>query len=139
MVRSSFDSLVPFAGAILRYVPTLVLLWLAFFFGRTLRAGAVPLIERIARIGKPDLSAALCRYTRRLTAAWCVYFVVAAILTVAANLGFEQASLGVAAVSALLFVGEHWIRQRIFPREAFPGLVQQIRDTVRVWRPRSDS
>lgn len=138
-MRSSFDTLVPLAVAILGYVPALVLLWLAFFFGRTLGAGAGPLIERIARIGKPDLSAALCRYTRRLTAAWCAYFVVAAILTVAANLGFEQASIGVATVSALLFVGEYWIRQRIFPRETFPGLVQQIRDTARVWRPRADS
>ena len=37
----------------MRYLPTLVLLWLAVFFGRTLRAGAMPLIERVARIGKP--------------------------------------------------------------------------------------
>ena len=131
-----FDALAPLAAASLRYVPTLVLVWLAFFFGRTLRAGEVPLIERVARIGKPDLSPALCRYTRGLTAAWCAYFVVAALLAVAANLGFQQASLGVAAASAVLFVGEHLIRPWLFPGEWFPGLVQQIRDTVQVWRPR---
>jgi uncharacterized membrane protein len=133
------DSLAPLASATLRHVPTLVLLWLAFFFGRTLRAGTVPLIERIARIGKPDLSPALCRYSRGLTAGWSVYFVIAATLTATASPGFEKVALGVGAASALFFVGEHWIRRRIFPREAFPGLLQQIRDTVRVWRPRGDS
>ena len=119
-----------------RYVPTLVLLWLAFFFGRTLRSGAMPLIERIARRGKPVLSAALCRYTRRLTAIWCLYFVVAASLALAAHAGVRPFGLGVAAASTLLFVGEYWIRLRLFPGESFPGLAQQVRDTVSVWRPR---
>lgn len=93
----------------------------------------MPLIERVARIGKPDLSAALCRYTRRLTALWCIYFVV----TAAASLGFQQASLGVASVSLVFFVGEYWVRRRLFPSEVFPDLAQQVRDTARVWRPRS--
>lgn len=131
-----FDSLPPLAAG-LRYVPTLFLLWLAFFFGRTLRPGVTPLIERIARVGKPDLCPALCRYTRRLTAMWTVYFVVAAILVAAAKLGFERASVGIAAASGLFFFGEIWVRRWLFPREWFPGLVQQIRDTVSVWRPRS--
>jgi uncharacterized membrane protein len=138
-VSASFDSVAPLAVAGLRFVPPLALLWLAFFFGRTLRAGEMPLIERVARIGKPDLSVALCRYTRRLTALWCVYFVVAATLTAAASLGFQQASLGVAAVSLVFFVGEYWVRQCLFPQEVFPDLVQQVRDTVHVWRPRRDA
>jgi uncharacterized membrane protein len=138
-VTSSLESLTSFASACLSYVPTLVLLWLGLFFGRTLRAGAVPLIERIARQRKPALSEALCRYTRRLTAVWCAYFVIAAFLTVAAHLGFRQASVGVAAVSALFFVGEYWLRLRLFPHEAFPNLVQQVRDTVQVWRPPRNS
>ncbi len=135
-MSASFDAVAPLAAAGLRFVPLLFLLWLAFFFGRTLRAGDMPLIERVARIGKPDLSPALCRYTRRLTALWCLYFVAAAMLTAAASLGFQQASLGVAAVSLVFFVGEYWVRLRLFPEEVFPDLVQQIRDTVRVWRPR---
>ena len=133
------EALAPFVSASLRYVPMLVLFGLALSFGRTLRPGAVPMIERVARQGMPGLSAALCRYTRRLTAMWCVYFVVAATLTAAAELGFERASFGVATASAVLFVGEHWLRQRIFPHDVFPGLLQQVRDTVRVWRPRSDA
>ena len=95
----------------------------------------MPLIERIARRGKPLLSAALCRYTRKLTAIWCLYFVVAALLTLAAHAGMSPFGFGVAAASTLLFVGEYWIRLRLFPGESFPGLAQQVRDTVSVWRP----
>ena len=133
------DTLSAYAPSGMRYVPTLALLWLAFLFGRTLRAGATPLIERIAREGKPELSAALCRYTQRLTLLWCAYFVIAALLTVMVTFALRQSSTGVAAVSALLFVGEYRVRQRLFPNELFPGLLQQARDTVVVWRPRRAS
>ena len=137
-MKPLFESLALLAPA-LGYLPTLVLLWLAFFFGRTLRPGAVPLIERIARVGKPDLSPALCRYTRRLTAMWSLYFLAAAALSSLTQLGLERAGVGLAAVSTLFFVGEVWVRRLLFPREWFPGLFQQIRDTVSVWRPRRDA
>ena len=130
------EALAALASASLRYVPTLVLLWLAFFFGRTLKKGEMPLIERVARAGKPSLSPALCRYTRGLTALWCVYFVVAAMLTVVAGLGFHTASVGVASVSVVFFVGEYWLRRFVlFRGEPFPGLIRQVRDTILVWRP----
>jgi len=135
-VSGVVDALTPLAAASSSYLPALVMLWLAVFFGRTLRAGEMPLIERVARVGKPALSAPLCRYARGLTLLWCVYFVVAAITAALGSWGLAQASVGVAAASALLFVGEHWIRRRIFPGERFPGLIQQTRDTVGVWRPR---
>ena len=130
------EALAALVSAGLRYIPSLVLLWLAFFFGRTLRKGEVPLIERVARVGKPILSPALCRYTRGLTAMWCAYFGVAALLSIVGDLAFEQASVGVAAVSAALFIGENWVRRLLlFRDEPFPGVVQQVRDTIRVWRP----
>ena len=80
-------------AAIWRAVPALVLCGLAVVFGRTLRAGQVPLIERIARVGDPTLTPALCRYTRRLTVIWCVYFVAAAVLSLTANLSFGWTSV----------------------------------------------
>jgi len=123
----------------LRVLPTLVLLWLAWFFGRTLRAGGTPLIERVARVAKPALSPALVRYTRLLTALWCAYFVVAASLNLAADLGFSRVSLGVAAISTLLFIVEYGLRRLFFPGECFPNLIEQVRDTVRVWRPHRDA
>lgn len=118
----------------LRYVPPLVLLWLGFVFGRSLRAGATPLIERIARRSNAALPAPLCRYTRHLTAVWCVYFVVAAGLGAAAHPGYWRLSLALWVGTALLFVGERWVRAWLFPGEAFPGLRQQLRDTWSVWR-----
>jgi len=128
----------PAAGA-LRLLPTLVLLWLAWFFGRTLLAGEVPLIERVARVAKPALSPELVRYTRLLTALWCSYFVMAAAFNLGADLGFSRVSLGVAATSATFFVLEYRLRRMLFPGEYFPNLIEQVRDTVRVWRPRRDA
>lgn len=129
------ESLTSIAAAGAHYVPPLVLLWLAVFFGRTLRFGTMPLIERIARRGKPVLSAPLRRYARRLTAVWSLYFVLAAALALAAHTGVRPYGFGVAAASMLLFVSEYWIRRRIFPGESFPGLAQQVRDTMSVWLP----
>lgn len=124
------DPLVSLAEAGLRWVPPLVLTWLALLFGRTLRGGATPLIERIARLSRPGLPAALCRYTRQLTAFWCAYFVVAAVASAAS----PRIGPMVWAGTVLLFVVERWLRPRWFPGEAFPGLVQQLRDTWTIWR-----
>jgi len=130
-------------GSGLRFIPPLVLLWLAYFFGRTLRRGATPLIEQIARRGKPAMSDALCRYTRWLTGLWCAYFVVAALVTAFNNVAgvhaYARASLVVWGGTVLLFVGERWIRPLIFRGESFPGLIQQVRDTWSIWRPGRDS
>lgn len=123
------------ASALWHAVPAMVLLWLAVFFGRTLRAGQMPLIERIARVGKPDLSQALCRYTRKLTTAWCVYFLLAALLSLSKALSFGWTSILVWTGSVLFFVGERMIRVHLYPDQTFPGLWQQVQDTCRVWRP----
>lgn len=122
----------------LRHLSPLALLWLAFFFGRTLRPGRTPLIEQIARRSGALLSVPLRRYTRRLTAIWCAYFVGAAALSamLAWSGGVTIGRIGgaVLAGSVLLFVGEHRLRSRIFPHEAFPGLRQQLRDSWSIWR-----
>lgn len=127
----------------LRYLSPIVLLGLALFFGTSLRSGHTPLIERIARRSTGTLPDSLCRYTRRLTVIWCGYFVGAAALS--AILGWRdgvassRVGLAVLAGSVLLFVGERWLRPRIFPHEEFPGLLQQARDTWSVWRTRNDA
>ena len=127
----------------LRYLSPVVLLGLALFFGRTLRRGHTPLIERIARRSTTVLSDALCRYTRLLTAIWCGYFLGAAALSAMVGwwggVAFGRVGLAVLAGSVLLFVGERWLRPRIFPHEVFPGVLQQARDTWSVWRARNDA
>ena len=118
-----------------RAVSLLVLCWLAFFFGRTLLPGREALITRIARVSDPTLAPDLVRYTRRLTALWSAWFVLAALL------GFWFATppawLGtlVWVGTLLFFVGEHQLRSRLFPGRHFPGLRQQLKDTLQVWRP----
>ena len=129
----------PLAGWLLeglRWTQPLVLLSLAVFFGRTLRAGATPLIEQIARRSHPALPSALSRYTRRLTALWCGWFVVAAAVSAIAQGAWGPASAVVWAGTLVLFVGERWVRPWLFPGESFPGLVQQLRDTWAVWQAR---
>jgi uncharacterized membrane protein len=127
----------PFDAALVwRGVSVVVLGWLAFFFGRTLLPGRVALIERIALVSEPALPAPLRRYTRQLTAVWSVYFVLAALLSLASGAGGALIGIGVWTGTVVLFVGEHLVRPRLFPGHAFPGLAQQLRDTWSVWRPR---
>jgi uncharacterized membrane protein len=110
-----------------------ILSWLGIFFGRTLARGKVPLIEQIARVSEPDITPDLSRYTRRLTAVWCVYFFIGALSTVAFRSAPLPIGLCVGLGSGALFVVEHWVRHRIFPGRWFPGLAQQVRDTWKVW------
>lgn len=51
----------------------LFLLWL---FGRTLRQGREPLISQISRRINGELKQEVVTYTRHVTIAWCVYFVL---------------------------------------------------------------
>jgi uncharacterized membrane protein len=119
-----------------RTATALMLAWLAIFFGRTLLPGRASLIERIARVSEPDMPPVLCRYTRWLTAIWCAYFALAAALSLVPGELFARTGLLVWVGTVALFVGEHWLRPRLFPGHAFPGLLQQLRDTWSVWHPR---
>lgn len=122
-------------GIAWRALSFLMLAWLAFFFGRTLRPGQEALITRIARVSEPGLPPHLVRYTRRLTAIWAGYFVFAAFLGLAAAPSAAWPRLLVWAGTATLFLGEHWLRPHLFPDHSFPGLRQQVKDTLQVWRP----
>jgi uncharacterized membrane protein len=127
-------------GIAWRVLSFLMLAWLAFFFGRTLRPGHEALITRIARVSEPGLPAHLVRYTHRLTIVWCAYFVLAAVLGLAPTPPAAWRGLLVWAGTATLFLGEHWLRPCFFPGHRFPGLLQQLKDTLHVWRPaRQDS
>ncbi len=126
-------------GIAWRALSILMLVWMAFFFGRTLRPGQEALITRIARVSEPGLPAHLVRYTRRLTAVWCAWFVVAASLGLTAAPSAPWRGLLVWMGTAMLFLGEHWLRPYLFPHHPFPGLRQQLKDTLHVWRPRRET
>lgn len=122
-------------GPLLRWLPVAALVALAVFFGRTLAPGRMPLIERIARVGLPDMPAALRQYTRGLTALWCAWFVLGALALAWLQPGVGLGSVLAWAGTVAFFVGEYLLRPFIFPDVRFPGLVQQVRDTWQVWRP----
>ncbi|HYW56498.1 MAG TPA: hypothetical protein VE934_06045 [Polaromonas sp.] len=54
---------------------------LAMAFGSTLRPGQVPMVSRFAAIVHGELSPALGRYTRQVTWAWTIYFVIMTALS----------------------------------------------------------
>ncbi len=54
---------------------------LGLAFGRTLRAGQVPMVSRFAALVHGSLSPALARYTRNVTWAWTLYFSVMTTLS----------------------------------------------------------
>ena len=134
-------AIVAAVSSALAWLPTLALLWLALFFGRTLRPGDMALIERICRRSIAAPSARLCLYTRRLTAVWTAYFVLAAAIGALLAASSERFAIGrfgaaVWAGTLVLFVGEWVLRRALFPDVAFPDLLQQVRDTWSVWRVR---
>lgn len=123
-------------------VPVAVLAFIAWMFGRTLRAGRVPLISRIVaaleNMPASQLEPELQRYTRRLTAAWAGMLAALALVNLLLALiavpGGLLASVGIVApwvvtetqwswIANLLnyglvagfFVGEYLFRKRVFP------------------------
>lgn len=105
-------------------------------FGRTLLAGATPMISRFARIVHGTLSPALVRYTRSVTLAWTWYFGAMATLSL---LLFWLAPLRTWSVFAnllgapllvLMFAGEYAVRRLVLPACDRAGPIEAIR----AWR-----
>lgn len=55
---------------------------LAVLFGRTLVAGREPLVTRFARIVRGELPPEIVGYTRSVTAAWTLFFIVMALIAI---------------------------------------------------------
>jgi uncharacterized membrane protein len=84
-------------------------------------------IERIARLAEPHLPAYAVAYTRKVTLAWCVFFVANGLVSLATVLwGSDEAWLfynGLLAyvLMGLLFACEWLLRQRMRARGAVAG------------------
>lgn len=82
-----------------------------------------PVIERLARLREPELPPAGVRYTRRVTRAWCGFFLVnggiAAWTALYADLAVWSLYNGVISYGliALMFIGE-WLCRRRLRRES---------------------
>lgn len=106
-----------FTRAIAPIWAAFVYLGLAWLFGRTLRPGVVPLIERFARLEHPEgVPADLPAYARRLNWIWTFFFAWLALATVllATVASTETLSLFTNIISwvliVLLHLSEHCYR-----------------------------
>ncbi|MBL8735585.1 MAG: hypothetical protein JNL12_04100 [Planctomycetes bacterium] len=100
--------------------PVVISLVMLLVFGVTLRRGAVPMIERFARLQEPDLSIDKQRWCRLWTWIWCSFFVVnaavAGVLAAVAPMAwwvFYTTTLSYG-LMGLLFGGEWLLRRRRF-------------------------
>ncbi|PMS19100.1 hypothetical protein C0Z18_14880 [Trinickia dabaoshanensis] len=62
--------------ALLRAYPIVVNASMFVAFGATLVGGGPSMIEKFARVRRPELDARAVRYTRRVTQVWCAFFVI---------------------------------------------------------------
>lgn len=107
----------------LKLYPVLVNLAMLGVFGWSLRHPPT-LVERLARMRQPDLPPDGVRYTRRVTQAWCVFFVcngtIAAVTALAASDRVWALYNGAIAYGLIgaMFAGEWIVRQRVMARHA---------------------
>jgi uncharacterized membrane protein len=94
---------------------------LALWFGATLRPGLTPLISRFAERVHRQLTPAMRAYTRNVTLAWTIYFVLMGALSLVLYAGapFDTwatfANLLTPLAVALMFAGEYLLRYRLHP------------------------
>jgi len=100
----------------LRFYPVAVNAVLLFVFATSLRS-ETSFIERLARISEPDLHPEAIEYTRKVTIAWCLFFVVNGVIALYTALfaSFDTWALYNGAIAygliGLLF-GVEWIIRR---------------------------
>lgn len=108
----------------LLYYPILVNAIFLFIFAISLKQKQT-LVERMARLRNPDLPESAVRYTRRVTEAWCLFFILnGALAWLSIGAGEAVWALyngGIAYVlMGLMFAGEWLIRRRVMKKQPPP-------------------
>ncbi len=110
----------------LKLYPALVNAVLLAVFGAILHWGP-PVVERLARLREPELPPAGVAYTRRVTQAWCVFFVANGGVALATALWASDAvwalynGLFSYVLIGVFFAGEWLLRRRLRARPAAGG------------------
>jgi uncharacterized membrane protein len=139
-LREALRGADPLVAALAKLPLVLVNLALAWRFGVTLRAGREPMIARFARAERGSLEPDLARYTRGLTVAWVVFFVlmalVAAVLAVVPSQAAWQwwSSVGNWLCVAAFFAGEWLYRRLRFRHYRHASLWRQLSLVTRRFR-----
>ncbi len=114
---------------------TCVYTLLGLTFGRSLGGGQIALCTRFADQLHGPLSPREVRYTRRVTAAWTLFFfattAISVLLFVAAPLRIWSIYINfcVLPLVCAMFVGEYLVRRRVLPQVTRASLM----DTVRIY------
>lgn len=102
-------------------------------FGRTLLAGRIPLCTQFALIVHGTLPPEARDYARRVTVAWTLFFagmvltMLMLFLMAPLPVWSAFANFGAAALVAVMFIAEHWIRRRALPTLPHTSLRATIR------------
>jgi uncharacterized membrane protein len=106
---------------------------MAVLFGHTLLRGREPLCSRYACLVHGPLTPAVARYTRRITAAWMLFFIA---MAGASTLLFALTSIVswstfanylILPLVALMFIAEYGCRRLVLPGEARSGIFDGVR------------
>jgi uncharacterized membrane protein len=106
---------------------------LAILFGRTLMAGRRPLVTTFAAAVHEEMSPLLLRYTRQVTFAWMLFFIVCALVSV--MLFFVApieawswfANVLMLPLIGLMFIVEYGVRKYVLPKRDQVGLITTVR------------
>jgi uncharacterized membrane protein len=141
LVLVAFMGFVAGMGTGLSYAPPVAInLGLAVWFGLTLRADREPMISRFARIERGALPPDLVAYTRRLTLAWTLFFLVmagssAALAALPSPVPWAWfTSFGNWACVAAMFFGEHIYRRKRLAHYAHASPMRVIALVRTQWR-----
>lgn len=94
---------------------------LATVFALTLRPGREPLVTALARRVHGELTPAMAAYSRKVTAAWAIYFAAMGAVSIAVfsfapfDTWAALANFGTPLAMVVLFVGEYVLRYRLHP------------------------
>jgi uncharacterized membrane protein len=106
---------------LLRLYPASISIALLALFGLSLRSPPT-MVERMARLRRPDLPESAVRYTRHVTEVWCAFFVLNAAISIWTALGASREIWAlyngflVYLAMGTLFGGEWLLRRHLFPR-----------------------
>jgi uncharacterized membrane protein len=120
------------------FPPLFAFAFMAYFFYSTLGPGIEPLITRVARKEHPDLPTEIVQFTRTLTWAWSLCFVILflAALLLASLLPLDSWSRWVHGlgyvVPSILFLGEYVYRHRRFPDRSHGSLPVLVLNIIAV-------
>jgi uncharacterized membrane protein len=110
-----------------KLLPTLIQLFLMYFFFKTLIKGP-PLIERFVRLEFSELPAEIVQYCRQLTVIWVVFFafnaLVCSLLAIWGDPSWWAIYSGVIifALTVVLMIGEYIWRHYRFPDMEIPDI-----------------